>query len=490
LFHWNTKLKKNNGLPEDDIPRLICVSARTDEGVNSILSDFKSRICDAEHAYLIHQAFRKPFPNHIRRGYGIYDKNGDVTGLPTQVDIRNQKLCLVFGHFDKEWLKLGPALMKIPIFAKTIKSIQDIIREAGDATVIGNMSKVKEGSLINQILGTVAVQISLINILKEIKLPMFRIIGIGSGEIVAAYADGFLTLKQAVLGLLDIANNLTKPRDWDRLQKIFPSGKKRYEKWTPIHEEKLRQNSAKYFAENIIVSNNGKDIKRLFPKDAVSLVIGPSVKATSKNRIDLIDTESKDYILDFLTSLGRLYQCGFDMELDKLYPQIELPVSRGTPMLSPLIKWNHEKDHKVYLYQNEAEIKSEHRMMHIMPKADDWSFVVGHSIDGRNLFPATGYLVLAWQSLAMASHKLSSEMKVVFEDVRYIRAANVPKTGLLELIVTIQVGAKTFEIADGGVSIVTGRIYEMEEPPVFWDIPTSEEGEENELCLTEKDVYT
>lgn len=29
------------------------------------------------------------------------------------------------------------------------------------------------------------------------------------------------------------------------------------------------------------------------------------------------------------------------MEIDKLYPPVEFPVSRGTPSLEPFIFWNH-----------------------------------------------------------------------------------------------------------------------------------------------------
>lgn len=39
LLNWNTKNKINNGLPEDDLPRLVLVSGRTQEAVNVILND-------------------------------------------------------------------------------------------------------------------------------------------------------------------------------------------------------------------------------------------------------------------------------------------------------------------------------------------------------------------------------------------------------------------------------------------------------------------
>lgn len=41
LFRSNPKLKKNDGIPEDDVPRLVTVSGRTQEAVDSFV-DFVS----------------------------------------------------------------------------------------------------------------------------------------------------------------------------------------------------------------------------------------------------------------------------------------------------------------------------------------------------------------------------------------------------------------------------------------------------------------
>ncbi|GJQ79765.1 hypothetical protein Trydic_g23238 [Trypoxylus dichotomus] len=487
LLYWNAKVKRNDGTPEDDLPRLICVSGRNRDGVKSILNDFRSRKCDAEHAYLIHQVFRKSIMGHFYRGYGIYNKSGEVKRSPIQIGTEKQRLYLIFSHFDEQWLTLGPALMKIPIFAKAFMSVQNILREARDSSIVDIASNLKEGDLTNPILATVAVQISLVNILKEMKLSPDKIVGIGSGELVAAYLDDYLTLKQTILGLFYIASNLTKQLDWDRLQKMFPTRKNSYTKWIPIQEENLRQNSARYFVDNVVTSRNGRDINKLLPKNAVPVIIGPTISDISRNKLDLIPAESQDCILDLLTSLGGLHQSGFDIELDKFYPPIQLPVSRGTPMLSPLMKWNHQRDCKVFLDQDETEVKSAQTVMHIATKMVEWNFVLGHVIDGRNLFPATGYLFLAWKVLAMACNKPYTEMRVVFEDVRLIRATNVPKHGALDLVVSVSAGKKTFEITENDVCVVTGKIYEGTDADDLWDVPASEE--ESELCLTERDVY-
>ncbi|GJQ79763.1 hypothetical protein Trydic_g23237 [Trypoxylus dichotomus] len=178
VLHWHTKAKIRDGTPEDDLPRLICVSGRNKDGVKSILNDFRSRKCDAEHAYLIHQVFRKSIMGHFYRGYGIYNKSGEVKRSPIQIGTEKQRLYLIFSHFDEQWLTLGPALMKIPIFAKAFMSVQNILREARDASIVDIGSNLKEGDLTNPILETVAVQMSLTNILKEMKLSPDKIVGI------------------------------------------------------------------------------------------------------------------------------------------------------------------------------------------------------------------------------------------------------------------------------------------------------------------------
>lgn len=58
LLKWNDKAKKNNGQPKDNIPRLICVSARVPGGVGAILDDVKSRKLDAEYVMLLQTVFR------------------------------------------------------------------------------------------------------------------------------------------------------------------------------------------------------------------------------------------------------------------------------------------------------------------------------------------------------------------------------------------------------------------------------------------------
>lgn len=62
------------------------------------------------------------------------------------------------------------------------------------------------------------------------------------------------------------------------------------------------------------------------------------------------------------------------------------------------------------------------------PESPDY-YLVGHCIDGRVLYPATGYLVLAWRTLARSLGTSMEELPVVFEDVAIHQATILPKKG-------------------------------------------------------------
>lgn len=56
-------------------------------------------------------------------------------------------------------------------------------------------------------------------------------------------------------------------------------------------------------------------------------------------------------------------------------------------------------------------------------------YLVDHSINGRVIFPATGYLCLVWRTLARTLDQNMEQVPVVFEDVALHQATILPKTG-------------------------------------------------------------
>lgn len=73
---------------------------------------------------------------------------------------------------------------------------------------------------------------------------------------------------------------------------------------------------------------------------------------------------------------------------------------------------------------------------------------------GRNLFPATGYLYLVWETVAMMNERLIQDTPIVFENVKFLRATTIPaNNSSIELAVMVQRNSGHFE-----VSLLTNEI--------------------------------
>lgn len=76
--------------------------------------------------------------------------------------------------------------------------------------------------------------------------------------------------------------------------------------------------------------------------------------------------------------------------------------------------------------------------MEINIQDEDYEYMNGHVIDGRNLLPATGYIEFVWKMVGMLNGKLYSNIPVVFEDVRFLRATLLPEQTAVELTLMLQ----------------------------------------------------
>lgn len=70
--------------------------------------------------------------------------------------------------------------------------------------------------------------------------------------------------------------------------------------------------------------------------------------------------------------------------------------------------------------------------------------MTGHVIDGKNLIPATGYLSMVWETMGLLHAQIHTELSVVFEDISFMRAIQIPKENELQLTVIVQKGIRCF----------------------------------------------
>ncbi|CAF1554741.1 unnamed protein product, partial [Adineta steineri] len=170
-----------------------------------------------------------------------------------------------------------------------------------------------------------------------------------------------------------------------------------------------------------------------------------------------------NHINYFYTNLGKLYNEGANIDIMINYPQIEYPVPVSVPFISPLIasQWDHSQQWKIPTFEMFTQSGSAQQAKHEIDLNDssEYSFIIGHQIDGRCLFPATGYLVLVWKTFAkLHNYEDYRQMSVLFEQVQIHRATICSLTTKLIFYVNILPTNGTFEIIENNTIIVTGKI--------------------------------
>ncbi|CAH2098689.1 unnamed protein product [Euphydryas editha] len=555
------KSKVNNGLPSDDVPRLVCASGRTYSAVARILDDIESRTVDIELIRLLHEIHNDNIKGHFYRGYTLLGstptKSVSISRSIQYFSGVRHQVCFVYSGMvqGSQWTRIATQLMRIPVFASAIERCHKTLETKGInlKEIVSNPDPKVHDNILNSFIGIAAVQIGLTDILKILGIYPDFIIGHSVGELGCAYADGCFTTEQmilaayslgmtcietsfvkgsmAVVGLgyndikaiippeIEVASHngpgtciISGPADHMNsfiieliakeisvekippfdiafhsryiaeadptlkkyLKQVIPVLKLRSEKWlsTSVPQALLRDHHAKmssadYHTNSFLSPVIFEDSARLIPTDAIKIEIGPhgilqkilnESFENNSNHIPLINRTHPNIVQFLFTALGKLYEAGLNPQLANIYPTVEFPVSQATPMLAHLVEWEHNENWFTSTYKMINKISSEERAVRISVTDEENVFLLGHVIDGRQLFPATGYLVMVWEAFATMKGHLYTELSVIFENVRFQRATNIPQNGDLEFIVVIQKGSGLFEIVESKASIVTGRI--------------------------------
>ncbi|XP_018311182.1 fatty acid synthase [Mycetomoellerius zeteki] len=151
-------------------------------------------------------------------------------------------------------------------------------------------------------------------------------------------------------------------------------------------------------------------------------------------------------------------------------------------------RWDHSEN---WLVPNEEQqfIESRGRYVKILLEDDDYEYMSGHVIDGRNLLPATSYLGLVWKTIGMIKGLMYTTIPIVFRDVKFIRATHLSKNDAVQLYVSIQRDGK-FEITEGDSVVVTGTVYEALNPEQeMIPINILSENYDEDEDMTARDIY-
>ncbi|XP_053598737.1 fatty acid synthase [Microplitis demolitor] len=588
LLKSNPIDKINGGAPNDDLPRLVVVSGRTEAAVEALLHDVESRPLDVEYVRLLQDIHSEDIPGHLYRGYTILSKHTTQENRIRDIEHypgAKRPIWFVFSGMGSQWPGMGTALLRFPIFAQAVKKCDAVLKPRGVDIydILTNPNKSTFDNILNSFVGIAAVQIGLVDLLTSLGIVPDRIIGHSVGELGCAYADGCFTAEQMVLaaysrGLASIetktifgsmaavglgyedikdlcppdievachngpesstisgpaesmkafvaklqsnkifarevpCSNIAYhsryiaeagPKLMKYLKEVIPDPKPRSPKWlsTSVPRSQwstpqARLSSAEYHTNNLLNAVLFEETAVLIPKDAVTIEIAPHgllqailrrSLSPSVTNIPLTQRGHKDNVEVFLQAIGKVYDVGYQPQIANIYPEVQYPVSRGTPMISPLIKWEHADDWYVTSYRMQEKITSGERTVEVTLSDEDYEYMSGHVIDGRNLFPATGYLALVWETIGMMKGELYTEVSVVFDDVKFLRATTIPKEGIVEVTLMVQKGTGRFEVVEGGVAVVTGYVHYTTKPSLAkMNPPVPEDQEEEEM--SSRDVY-
>ncbi|EEC14425.1 fatty acid synthase, putative [Ixodes scapularis] len=174
--------------------------------------------------------------------------------------------------------------------------------------------------------------------------------------------------------------------------------------------------------------------------------------------LGLMKRDVPDVPAFFLTSLGKLHAHGVPLQLEPLFPRVPWPVPRGTPNVAHLVSWDHSESWSVATYNDfptSTQVSEEVEVFDLEAGEND-SYLARHQVDGRVLFPATGYMVLAWKSLAKRSGKPYTQVPVIFEDVTLHRAIILPKSAGSEALEALT-DALAAQSIEGGFVLLSLR---------------------------------
>ena len=295
----------------------------------------------------------------------------------------------------------------------------------------------------------------------------------------------------------------------EEIKKHLPNPKLRSKKWISTSmledeqkEDFLKYASAEYFVNNLISPVFFYDKLKSLPSDAIIVEVGPhgmfrkivSETLESAYYLTLIKKDSNDTNLDnFFAAISKLYELGINPSIENLYPKVEFPVSRKTPSIGSLMKWNHNKiyyDRPFPDYHFHTTSADMNVIINI--KLIEDNFYSGHCIDGNILFPATGYLNLAWRVYAGSLAKTWMDVPVVWEQIQFKRAVFINEDNLTRLKVIYSRKTGDFQILENDNLCCQGKVHGPVDESLLLQSHFYENQNrvlDNELTLTKDDIY-
>ncbi|XP_059050662.1 fatty acid synthase-like [Achroia grisella] len=567
------------------LPRLVVASGRTEPAVRALLEHAAEHASNADLHALLDAVHARAIPGHSHRGYAVL-ADPPVQEILQLDSSEPRPIWFVFSGMGSQWAGCGCKLMGLPTFAATIERAAAALRPHS-VDLLYILTEAPESAfedVVYSFVSITAVQVALVDVLREIGIRPDGIIGHSAGELGCAYADETLTVEQAVLlaywrgrsivdavlppgamaavGLTwqqcvercppdvvpachNAADSVTVsgpvpsierfvaelnadgvfarrinssgmafhskyvtgavPLLRTRFGAVIPNPKPRSARWISTsvpkdqwNSELAKLSSAEYQVNNLVSPVLFAEALAAVPARALVVEVAPHalLQAVLKRalpaaaaHVALVRRDHPDTLLYLLSAIGKMYAAGAQPAAGRLYPAVTWPVSRGTPGLASHVRWDHSIEWNVAHFGTVS--RSGENIVEVdLSRAED-AYIAGHDIDGRVLFPATGYMVLVWRTVAKLHNQKLEETAVVFEDLEFKQATIITRNTPVRFLINILDGTGDFDVCEGSSVVVTGKVRLAKEPsadrlqtPFF-----ATADEPNLLSLDTNDIY-
>lgn len=474
-----------------DLPRLVQVCGRTREATNHLLDTLLNSSVHRTREFLdLLTNFSKQSPSNFPyRAFALLQDDSVTSDQvkcmcrvdPVLVAAERKQVCILF---KQQSLSSSLSLLKSCNLLRQLKDFSDVLSRIG--VDLDECLKKSQLSLREHVILNLSIQMAMVDLLNDMNVAIDFYSGSGFNELACGYADGILTSEQVILAANCALLNVT-PGDLDEgLSRIIHRRDVRSNRWI---SDSPSITSSSYFAQHILKTNrslNNVFTDKMSPLDNIVIEIGSwGLKFPGQS--------TGDTTTDTFNVIGKLYTEGFDTAIDKLYPRVNYPLPTVTPSLSPLIEWNHEHSYTldtrtIELNENKQAVISQIIPFTFSQSNPEDAFLFDHKIDGRILFPATGYLAMAWYTLAQMKLKSIFDVPVKFTDVAIQRATVMSSGKQVRFTCTMMNNSGSFVVKDGDTVVAGGKMQVIDE---FNNQPILDESSDSSETLTMSlnDIY-
>jgi fatty acid synthase, animal type len=548
ILRGHPQVESTDSLGSDNnIHSLIPVSCRTQAGLERNIKYVKEHALTGGSAEYYRSIANVEIKRQPYRGFVLTTKTGELLSEHSPDTTQQRPVWFVYSGQGAQWGQMAADLLeegyRITSFRKTIEKCHTVLCHE-DMDLLSLLEQGNEQTYddpVHSFTALTAIQLALTDVLCKAGIRPDGLLGHSLGEIVCGYADGALTIEQAILAAYwrgksiksalknqsgqmaviamsweqaceecpegifpacnNSRNNVTISGDQDTVQKfvklltdkgidarlINTSGVAFHspliEPAYPVYKQALQQFipeplprserwistsisgsetsisklcDADYIANNMFTPVLFHEAISKVPDDAIVIEIGAHTLLHSLLRESLPDAvliglmrREYDNQSELLCGLGRCYMSGINIDWNSLFP-VEYPLKSNIRVPS-LVSWDHSTSWEI----PKPPCKIENSFI-IDLSLDEHRYLQDHKINGQILYPTTGYVCLAWQTIARYHQRPFTQCPIEFENIKFHRATFLTEQSSVELVVQYLPSSGRFEINENEILVASG----------------------------------